>query len=159
MCSSFQHWRLPGNYLPHSVSGGRIGVCRRIGNEEWIQKGLVPIGIWSPRCGGQGPPDGSQAASNWQRIIRCKDISTYYMKSKVACTDTRLGDKQGLWCFHRLCLDLMAHPFLAGLKAYKITVKIRGDITMLNPYVLFVFWYPNKRWIGTPMLNRQNFGF
>lgn len=29
--------------LTHSVSGGRIGICRRIGNEEWVQKGLLII--------------------------------------------------------------------------------------------------------------------
>jgi hypothetical protein len=32
----------------HTVSGGRIGICRRIGKEEWVQRVLfliIPNGI------------------------------------------------------------------------------------------------------------------
>jgi hypothetical protein len=47
MCSSTEAGFLEIVSLTHSVSGGRIGICRRIGNEEWVQKGLliIPIGI------------------------------------------------------------------------------------------------------------------
>lgn len=129
--------RLPGNYyVPHSVSGGRIGICRRIGNEEWVQcrKGswssqleyqLLAVGAWPV------PPDGSQAASNWQRIMRCKDIHLVYKSSGFHIRHEARG-QTWLWCYHPPFLFLASlalilwHLFLAVLQAHKITVKIRG---------------------------------